>query len=78
MARGTYLDSIRKSSVSAPKFSIEEPTVPSEDKGTPTKRNVEESFKGGIGNFAGASKFRSSVVDRIKYLEERDNSTNKE
>ena len=78
MARGSYLDSIKKSGISAPKFSIEEPTVPSEDKGAVTKRNVEESFKGGIGNFAGASKFLSSVVDRIKYLEERDNSTNGE
>ena len=78
MARPSYLDSIRKSPVSAPKFSTEESALPSEDKGTTTKRNVEESFKGGIGNFAGASKFLSSVVDRIKYLEERDNSTNKE
>ena len=78
MARGSYMDSVKRSPVSVSKFSTEEKFKPSEDKGVTTKRNVEESFKGGIGNFAGASKFLSSVVDRIKYLEERDNSTNKE
>ena len=78
MKSSSYLDSIKRNPVSAPKFSTEEKSKPSEDKGVTTKRNVEESFKGGIGNFAGASKFLSSVVDRIKYLEERDNSTNGE
>ena len=77
MARGRYIDSVRGTRSEVPQIHVGTETT-SEDRGQSTKRNVEESFKGGIGNFAGATKFLSSVVDRIKYLEERDNSTNGE